>query len=125
MWHMPPPALLSCAEHSVPQPSPVLLDFPSQEPLQALWGHRPEACWVPGWGSQSGRMPVMETKVGTADWLPGIFQAVGGFGLAEVSYSPEPRLLLLKQKLPSISPVCRARQSTLLGHMQLCPTKAK
>lgn len=59
-------------------------------------------------------MPVMETKAGTADWLPGIFQTVGGFGHTKVSYSLECKLLLLlKQKLPSISAVCSARQTML------------
>ena len=45
----------------------------------------------------------MGAKAGTADWLPGVTQAVGGRGHAEASCSPEPGLLLLQGKVPSVS----------------------
>lgn len=110
--HILPPALPSRAERHVPRLSPLPLGFLGQEPCEpGPRGRRPEACGVPGWGSQGGRMPVVGTEVGIADRLPGIFQAVGGSGHAKASYAPEPGLLPLRRKLPSVSAACRARRT--------------
>lgn len=113
MRRVPPPASPICAESGVLRLTwccwASLAGSPCKPGLQE---HPPKACWVTGQGSEGGRMPAMETNAGTAAWLPGMFQAVGGFGHAKVSYSPEPRLLLLKRNLP-ISPVCRAQQTML------------
>lgn len=86
----------SPAEHSVLQPSLVLLGSPdsssARTPPHSLPGHREEA--------RGGRIPMRETTVGTAEWPPGTLQAVGGSGHTKASYSLEHRLLLLlKQKL--------------------------
>lgn len=112
MQHVLPPASPICAESGVPRLTWCCWGSLTGSPCKpGLQEHHPKACWVTGQGAEGGRMPAMETKAGTADGLPGIFQAVGGFGHAKVSYSLEPRLLLLKQILPITSSVCRAQQT--------------